>query len=158
CTPATVFGLDVSGLKLLRFDSATPGTIAATIPINGLAVGGATETIVGLDFRASTGRLFALGHSETAAGDAAGRIITLNAATGAATLVGTGALTAPLDDDAKAYGFDFNPLADRIRIVNDADQNLRVNPNDATVVVDGNLAFAAGDVSNGSPDVSAVAY
>ena len=27
------------------------------------------------------------------------------------------------------YGLDFNPTVDRIRVTNDADENLRINPN-----------------------------
>jgi hypothetical protein len=157
-TPATAFGLDATGLNLLRFDTTALGTIAATIPITGLAVGGATESIAAVDFRPANGKLYALGVNETAVGNDEGRLYTIDVTTGAATQVGTGALTTPLLDTATTYGLDFDPVADLVRIVNDTDQNLRVNPTDASVVADTALSYAAGDVSTGSPDVAAVAY
>jgi hypothetical protein len=43
-----------------------------------------------------------------------------------------------------SFGFDFNPVPDRLRFVTDADQDLRLNPNDGTVAgTDGTLAFSA---------------
>jgi hypothetical protein len=48
------------------------------------------------------------------------------------------------------FGFDFNPTVDRIRLVSDGGQNLRLNPNDGTVAgMDTALAFAAGDPNAG---------
>ncbi len=35
------------------------------------------------------------------------------------------------------FGFDFNPVVDRIRIVSNTGQNLRFNPNDGALIVDG---------------------
>jgi hypothetical protein len=37
------------------------------------------------------------------------------------------------------YGFDFNPVADRIRIVSSTGQNLRVNPIDGVAIADGRI-------------------
>jgi hypothetical protein len=122
--PATLFGLDQFN-NIVRFDSATPGTTDAPIPITGLAAG---EVLHGIDFRPATGQLYALGVVEGAGtDDATGRIYTINTLTGAATQVGAAPFSTTLADDAH-YGFDFNPTVDRIRIVNSADQNLRVNP------------------------------
>src|SRR3954471_838947 len=53
----TIFGVD-SANNLVRFDSATPGTIISTAPIVGLAAG---ESVLGIDFRPQDGKLFALG-------------------------------------------------------------------------------------------------
>lgn len=50
------------------------------------------------------------------------------------------------------FGFDFNPTVDRIRVVSNTGQNLRLNPNDGSVAaVDGNL-------NPGTPSVSGAAY
>ena len=98
-------------------------------------VGGITgtepgEILVGIDFRPADGRLYALGSKS--------RLYTVNLgfedvpAQTRVTLVG--ALNVPLD--GTSFGFDFNPTADRIRIVSNTGQNLRVNPNDVTVTVD----------------------
>lgn len=59
-----------------------------------------------------------------------------------------------------AFGFDFNPTVDRIRLVSDAEQNLRLNPdNGAVAATDGPLAYAAGDRNAGrDPAVTGSAY
>jgi hypothetical protein len=48
---------------------------------------------------------------------------------------------------ASAFGFDFNPVADRIRVISDSGQNLRLNPDaaaDASPVVATDTAIPAG--------------
>ncbi len=158
-TPATLLALDATGTSLLRLDSATPGTITTTTPITGLAVGGATESLVSLDFRPASGQLFALGVNETPVGDDEGRLYLLDPVTAVATLVGAGPFSTTMTDAATSYGFDFNPVADAIRIVNDAEQNLRVNPNTGALIqTDTNLAFSADPDLTGTPDVVAAAY
>lgn len=116
--------------------------------INGLQTG---ETLRGIDFRPANGSLYALGSSsrgyliDISNGNA------LSGAGGAFTLSGT------------RFGFDFNPTVDRVRVVSDADQNLRLNPNDGTVsATDTNLNYAPGDVNGGmnpkNPNVVGSAY
>ena len=100
------------------------------------------ESILGIDFRPVNGQLYALGSSS--------RIYTINLGTGAATQVGSGRLSTPLM--GTDFGFDFNPTVDRIRVVSNTGQNLRLNPNDGAVVaVDMNL-------SPGMPMIGAAAY
>lgn len=125
--PATLFAVDNTN-QLLSFDSTTPGTIDATVPITGLQGG---ESIQGIDFRPATGELFGLGIVNTAGTDT-GRIYNINLSTGAATQVGAAPFSTTLTDGA-SFGFDFNPTVDRIRIVNSGDQNLRVNPNNGAL-------------------------
>jgi len=118
-------------------------TAVTTKNIAGL---GAGEFIAGIDFRPANGQLY--GITLTAAGNFA-RIYTFNLGTGAATAVGSGfALTA----GTTAVGFDFNPTADRIRVVTNLGQNLRLLPADGTV--------ASTDVAlnPGTPVVSGAAY
>lgn len=114
--------------QLLTIDSATPGNITSTVTVTGL---GAGVTLQGIDFRPASGQLYGLG--TTIAG--LGSLFTINTTTGAATLVGNvnTALT------GIAFGFDFNPVPDRIRVISDSDQNLRLNPNDAVTIVDGTI-------------------
>ena len=50
-----------------------------------------------------------------------------------------------------AFGFDFNPTVDRIRVTSDAVENLRLNPDTGTVTVDVNL-------NPGNPNVVGSAY
>lgn len=141
---ATMIGL-TSTDQLVTFDSATPGTVSSPVGVTGLA---ASETLHGIDFRPATGQLFGLGST--------GRIYTINPTTGAATAVGS-ALTIT----GAAFGFDFNPQVDRIRVVSEADQNFRVVPGTGAAVTpaDTNLAYATGDANVGvNPNVVASAY
>ncbi|RYZ18116.1 MAG: DUF4394 domain-containing protein, partial [Chitinophagaceae bacterium] len=75
--------------------------------------------------RASNDMLYAIGSSS--------RIYTINSANGAATFVAT--LSIPLN--GTSFGVDFNPVPDRIRIVSNTGQNLRVNPVDGATINDG---------------------
>jgi hypothetical protein len=105
--------------QLLTIDSATPGTISSTVGITGLQGG---ESILGIDFRPATGVLYGLGSTS--------RLYTINTATGAATQVGSaGAFTL----SGTSFGFDFNPTVDRLRVIGNTGQNLRLNPNDGTL-------------------------
>ncbi|HYF65261.1 MAG TPA: DUF4394 domain-containing protein [Herpetosiphonaceae bacterium] len=112
-----------NGNVLLKIKAASPATIEKTILISGLL---ANEDIVAIDFRPATGQLYGLGVINVV-GPESGRLYTINTDSGAATPVGSGPFSTALADDAN-YGFDFNPIADRIRLVNSADQNMRLNP------------------------------
>ena len=132
--------------RLLFFDSATPGAIVRQTPVTGLASG---ETLLGIDYRPATGGLYAL--------SSASRLYLVNGLTGAAAAVGSaGAFTL----SGTSFGFDFNPAVDRIRVVSDADQNLRLNPNDGTLTMgDGPLAYGSSDRNAAvNPNVVGSAY
>jgi len=103
--------------QLIQFDSATPATISSTVAITGLVNGDAVE---GIDFRPANGVLYALGINGST-----GRIYTINLTTGVATQVGTDPFSTTLNANA-FYGFDINPVEDNIRVVNSANQNLRI--------------------------------
>ncbi len=113
---------------LLTFDSATPGTIATSISITGLD---ANTIVRGIDFRPATGQLYALGIVDDGPTQT-GRLYQLNTANAVATPVGP-AFSTTLND-ADNWEIDFNPTVDRIRVVNDLDDNLRLNPNDGSLV------------------------
>ncbi|MBK8097349.1 MAG: DUF4394 domain-containing protein [Planctomycetes bacterium] len=132
--------------RLLAYDANAPWLATPPVTVSGLQAG---EQLLAIDFRPATGALYGLGDS--------GRLYTIDAATGMAVAVGS-PLTTPLV--GSAFGFDFNPTVDRIRVVSDGDQNLRLHPDTGAVVaVDGALAFAAGDVHAGQdPMVVASAY
>src|SRR5205085_9095228 len=85
------------------------------------------------------------------------RLYTINTSTGAATQVGTsGAFTLSGTD----FGADFNPVVDRLRVVSDTEQNLRLNPNDGTLsATDTPLSYASGDANfSANPNVTGLAY
>ncbi|MBM3847338.1 MAG: DUF4394 domain-containing protein [Verrucomicrobia bacterium] len=134
----TIVGLAAQN-RVLTFDSANPGMVSASVEVTGLSAG---ETLVGIDFRPLTGELYALGRSS--------RIYVVNAGTGAATAVGSGPFATAVSGDA--FGFDFNPTVDRIRLVSDNGQNLRLHPvTGAVAATDLPLNYAAGDVNQGQP-------
>lgn len=119
--------------------------------ISGLAEG---ETLVGIDFRPATGVLYGVGRI---GGSGSGQLYTIDLKSGFATPVGMRAI--PLLGGA--FGVDFNPVPDLLRIVSDAGQNIRVRPADGTVAgVDTNVAYpVAGDPNaNRLGRVVAVAY
>lgn len=126
-TAVTLYGVTAAN-SLVRFSSATPGTIDSTVAITGLQTG---ETVLGIDVRPATLQLYILGST--------GRLYTLDPGTGAATQVGTGTFAVALN--GTSFGFDFNPVPDRIRVVSDAEQNMRLHP-DTGAVVDGDSATA----------------
>lgn len=76
---------------------------------------------------------------------------------GVATAVGPG--PAPMLSGSE-FGVDFNPTVDRIRVVSNANQNLRMHPDTgALAATDMNLNYAAGDPNQGvTPQVAAGAY
>src|SRR5262249_45971797 len=76
------------------------------------------------DTRPSTGQLYAVGSTS--------RLYTLDPVTGAAKQVGTGTFAVPLV--GVAFDIAFDPVADQIRIVSDADQNMRIDPNTGAVI------------------------
>jgi hypothetical protein len=62
-------------------------------------------------------------------------------------------------EGSERSGFDFNPQADRLRLLAASGQNLRVHVALGAVATDGPLAYAAGDRHAGErPNVTAVAY
>ena len=136
--------------KLLKFNAGRPGRILATLNITGLQAG---ETLLGIDYRVAKDQLYALGSS--------GRLYTLNEDTAAATVVG---MPFAVKLDGTQFGFDFNPTVDRIRVVSNTGQNLRLHPDTGAVVdsnatlegvqTDGKLAYAAGDVNFGKAPIA----
>ena len=131
--------------KLLKFNAGRPGRITATLNITGLQAG---ETLLGIDYRVAKDQLYALGST--------GRLYTLNEDTAVASAVG---MPFAVRLEGTQFGFDFNPAVDRIRVVSNSGQNLRLHP-DTGAVVDGNatvdglqtdgaLAYAVGDANFG---------
>ncbi|MDH6251104.1 WD40 repeat protein [Chryseobacterium sp. H1D6B] len=135
-TEAVAYAIDNSN-NLQIFNPNSPAPVSKTVA--GLQTG---ENILGIDFRPANGQLYALGSTS--------RLYTINLGTGAATAVGTSPFTTLLA--GTDFGFDFNPTVDRIRVVSNTGQNLRLNPNDGT------LAAIDGILNPGMPSISAAAY
>jgi hypothetical protein len=126
---APAVGVNTAGTSLLLFDTATPGTMTS-VPITGLGVG---EAIDGIDRRPGTGALYGLGVVDTGPTDSL-RLYRIDPTTGAATPAGLAPVTATTG--GTDYGVDFNPLVDRLRVINDGNENLRLNPNNGSLAGD----------------------
>lgn len=117
----TVVGLGPSN-TLVRFSATSPAAVSASMPISGLNGG---DTLVGLDVRPANGVIYAVASS--------GRLYTIDPANG--TAVAGAQIAQPLS--GTQFGVDFNPVPDRLRVVSDTGQNLRINVTDGATTVDG---------------------
>jgi len=134
-----------SGNRLLLFDSGTPGTVTKTLTVTTAS----NEPLVAIDFRPATGDLYGIASPS-------GRLYILNITTNAASIPPT----APTAITGTGFGFDFNPVADVLRVTSDADQNLRLNPTTGALInIDTALNYSAGDAHAGAnPNVVGSAY
>lgn len=130
-------GLLVVGLTddgtLVKFGTGSPGKVRAAGQVQGLS---GDTALVGIDYRVQDRRLYGVGDQ--------GGIYTLNTSNAQATKVSQ--LTVALS--GTSFGVDFNPAANRLRVVSDTGQNLRHNiddPNGApaagTTATDGSLTI-----------------
>lgn len=120
----------------------------ASLKVTGnMAVSGASD-LRGLDVRPASGQIYLLGGTD--------QLYTLDAASGKAT-AGSKLKTA-LPGSGQAV-VDFNPVADRLRLMSPDGTNLRVNVDTGEVAVDGKLAYATdGPHAGKQPQVVAGAY
>jgi hypothetical protein len=141
-TPAVILAALGEDGALVVFPADRPDTVRRVQPS---AVG---DRLIGIDTRPADGRLYGL----TVAND----LYRIDPGTGQATLIST--LTVPFDGAARS-GIDFNPQADRLRLVGVDGQNLRVHPTLGATAVDRPLAYRDGDPNAGRrPRVTAAAY
>jgi len=132
--------------ELITFAAAEPGRILARKPLSGLPTG---ERLVGIDYRVARGELYAL--------SATGRLYKLDAASGKlAPLPNAEGVVLP----AGGVAFDFNPVADRIRVVGADGTNLRLHPDTgALAATDPRVHYVAGDPAHGhAPRLGGAAY
>ncbi|MDD0810297.1 DUF4394 domain-containing protein [Curvibacter sp. RS43] len=134
-------------LQLLTVNAGQPGRVLARQAVKGLPAG---DSLVGMDYRVARGVLFTLSRS--------GRLYTLDVATGQLKPVGANPISPALE--GTTFGVDFNPTADRLRVVSNTGQNLRLLPDTGAVgVVDPALRFAPGDAQAGqAPELVGAAY
>lgn len=126
---------------LVWFDTDKPAE-TKTIEVTGV------DRLHGIDLRPADKMVYGV------AGD--GSLVTINLETGAATTVSK--LSEMLPDGVKA-SVDFNPMADKLRVMGSDGTNLRVDPASGKVTKDGNLAFEPGDPSaETKPNIVATAY
>jgi len=109
---------------------------------------GVSGKVLGIDVRPADGMLYAVG--------ADGGIYTVDLASGKATM------KSKLDKMLAAGTWatvDFNPVADRLRVMGNDGTNLRVNVDDGKVTTDGSHKFADTDMHKGEkPNIVGGAY
>lgn len=138
---------------LVTFESGKPNQTTSVVAITGL-VGG--EQVIGIDFRPSDlgtnnvndiGKLYGV--------TTASRLYVIDPTTGAAT----NPVMLSVALSGTSLGIGFNPVVDRLRIHTSTNQNLRINVETGATIMDGALAYSAGDVNFGDdPDVTATGY
>lgn len=137
---ASAIGL-VNSNTLVMFDTETRA-VAGTVNVTGI------DGLAGIDIRPADNLLYGV----TLSGD----VVTIDTATGAATVKSTLSEKLPSYEGAIV---DFNPMADRLRLMGTDGTNHRVNVDDGAVTVDGPLAFEEGDMHAGeTPAIVAAAY
>ena len=118
----SVVGL-TADMRLVCFNEKRPAKADSIGYVSGLMRG---DTLVGIDFRVQDSRLYGVSRS--------GGVYALDLRNAVATKVSQ--LSVALE--GQSFGVDFNPAADRLRIVSDTGQNLRhnLNPGGVTLVDD----------------------
>jgi hypothetical protein len=112
-----------------------------------MKVSGIDGPLVGIDVRPADGMLYGLVED--------GTVVTIDTA-GKATVKSK--LETMLAKGVAAT-VDFNPVADRLRVIGSDGTNLRANVDDGKVTKDGQLRYADGDINKGkSPKIVAGAY
>lgn len=124
--------------RLVSFRVNAPQRLRSDRLITGLPAG---VEIVGIDFRPATGDLYGVGSDS----------VVYRISTRTAIAVAEGPAFTPRLSGT-AFGFDFNPTVDKIRLTSDAEQNLRLDPDSGAVIgVDSAL-------NPGNPTVVGSAY
>lgn len=153
--PKSVWAID-DAHRLINVNPAMPAKIQSSVQVSGLEM---NDKIIGIDFRVAYGDMYALADS--------GRIYIIDRSNGKAALVSG---SSPVAHMAMGpYGFDFNPAADKLRVVGDKNSNSRLHPETGAVVdfngsepgvqLDPKLAYSDKDQYAGElPDIVAAAY
>lgn len=131
--------------RIVSWDSSNPSVLISDRAISGMQP---TEVVRSIDYRVANEQIYALGSFDC--------LYTINPANGAVAQVGS---QFNIELDGGNFGFDFNPVIDRARIVTDTDRNYVVNPNDGSITQATNLSFNPADPNFGAdPNVVHSAY
>ena len=139
-------GLTADG-RLLCFPTNSADRAEVVGSVTGLMA--PDSALIGIDFRVQDGKLYGVGNG--------GGVYTIDPNTAQATFVNQ--LSVALDPLATSFAVDFNPAADRLRILSDQGQNLRHNVNaGGLTAIDAPLTIAAGANVVTAMGVTAAAY
>jgi uncharacterized protein DUF4394 len=129
----------VDGKTIVTIDPASK-KVTSTVNISGAG------PVLGIDVRPADGMLYGVTSD--------GNIVTIDVATGKATMKSK--LSEPWTRSA-AVTFDFNPVADRLRLMSAEGVSLRINVDDGKVTVDGSHKYKDA-MAGKTPRVVAGAY
>lgn len=133
--------LGLVGDKTLVMIDTDTATVTATMDVTGV------DSLLGIDLRPSNGMVYGVA--------ADGHVVTIDLATGAATVVSMLETMVPAGMPTIV---DFNPAADKLRFMAGT-TNLRADVDTGKVTTDGSLAFQGGDMHHGeAPAIVAAAY
>lgn len=131
----------VGDSTLVMFDTESR-EVSGTMEISGI------DGLSGIDVRPADKMLYGVTLS--------GEVVIIDTASGAATVKSTLSEMLPSYEGAIV---DFNPVADRLRLMSTDGTNHRVNVDDGMVTVDGSLAFEDADMHAGeAPNIVEAAY
>lgn len=137
---APVVGL-TGDKTLVWFDTDKP-EVSKSVDVTGV------DRLLGIDVRPADNKLYGV--------SADGTIVSIDLESGAAT---AGAKLSSMLPDGVSASVDFNPAADRLRVMGSDGTNLRAHPDTGEVTVDGALNFEAGDPGAAAkPKIVATAY
>ena len=138
--------------NLINFDTDNPSIVRSWMPITGITAG---QVLLGIDFRPADGTLYALGYDRPFSQY---QLYAVSINTGVAVPIN--ATPIGIELDTAIVGFDFNPVADKIRVVGAHGENYRINPDNGSLAgVDAAINFGAGDIHFGqTPFISSLAY
>jgi hypothetical protein len=144
--PALIFAVNQAG-KLLTFDTSAPSVYLGAAVITGLNNAAGGERITDIDVRPGSGELY--GRSNF------GQLYRVSTFAGFSVAVGT-----PVGTFAPNTGMDFDPVADRLRVVSNGGENYTFNPTFGNLeAVGAPLSYLPGDAFQGqAPRVTGIAF
>ncbi|WP_208609545.1 DUF4394 domain-containing protein [Streptomyces atriruber] len=139
------FGITGDGTQMATFTTDRPNVLDWVRDIIGLS---GDTALIGIDFRVQNGLMYGVGDK--------GGIYTIKTPPATPDVVITKVSQLQYSLHGTNFGVDFNPAADRLRVVSDNGQNLRHNLNDHTTIQDLNLTTPPAEGT--TKGVSAAAY
>lgn len=146
-----VIALTESG-QIISVNRSEPDMLISRQMVSGLR---ANDSLVGIDYRPADGMLYGVG--------ALGNIYTIDPSTGVATFkteLKNADATAPfsgITGNPRLMSVDFNPVPDRLRVVGNDGQNLRINVDTGATIIDGTISGGS-NTAIINPVITSVAY
>lgn len=130
--------------QIISFDTSDPTQLINVKKVLNL---GDSEQLIGIDYRPEDRSLYGITDSN--------KVYRVDVASGAASQVST--LNAALK--GVNFAVDFNPVADRVQVISDRDQNLSVDASTGITVINGDIKFALSNLNRTpNPNVTAAAF